>query len=174
MSKPCENLNDFVLEQDSEVPFNSPNSLVTYLVENKIYDSYASGDYDNFGVLIKTFADIQPGCLVRITSIDKNKFQIDYVDEKLPPEVIGLFIDTDCNMNLLKKLGYKINSKKVKMALLTLTIPPQDNQNSINKLVSYNDFLTNWIEETNNKRILKGMKPVTKEQMVRHWNLVYK
>ena len=98
-------LNEFIHLPNHHKNVHSPYPLVESLVTNGNYEKYGSGDYDSYGKLLKPFANIEPERLLKITSFEPNKFQIDYVDEKLPPEVIGLFMDLDCDFNFFKTLG---------------------------------------------------------------------
>ncbi len=164
MSVQTENANNFQY---------SPYPLVEYLCNNKIYNKYASGDYDNFGILLKPFENILPGRFIRIGGIGLNKFQIDYVDDILPPEVIGLCVDLDCDFNLFKKLGYKIKSKEIKLMFVSISTP-SDTESTETNPVSFDDYLSKWIEQANKTRANKGMGPLNKNNLVSSWKKIYK
>ncbi len=155
----------------------SPYPLVEYLSDNNIYDKHASGDYDNFGILLQPFENILPGRFIRIGGLGFNKFQIDYVDELLPPEVIGLCEELNYDFNLFKELGYKIKSKQVKIMFVSISNPlntASEEKQSEKTTVSFDDYVTNWVEKTNKIRLNKGMGPLNKEKLINHWKKIYK
>jgi hypothetical protein len=168
MSAQTENSNNFQY---------SPYSLVEYLSDNKIYTKYASGDYDNFGILLQPFENILPGRFIRIGGIGLNKYQIDYVDEILQPEVIGLCEALNYDFNLFKELGYKIKSKQIKIMFVTIANPSNiesgEKQTEPNP-VSFDDYVTNWVEKTNKIRGNKGMGPLDKDKLINYWKKIYK
>ncbi len=166
-----------VQTEDSNNFKYSPYSLVEYLCDNNMYDKYASGDYDNFGVLLKPFENILPGRFIRIGGIGLNKFQIDYVDDILPPEVIGLCENLDYDFNLFKELGYKIKSKEFKLMFVSISKPlvtESEEQHSESNPVSFDDYLSQWIEKTNKTRANRGMGPLDKDNLVNSWKKIYK
>ncbi len=167
MSAQTENSNNFQY---------SPYSLVEYLSDNKIYTKYASGDYDNYGVLLQPFENILPGRFIRIGGLGVNKYQIDYVDEILPPEVIGLCEELNYDFNLFKELGYKIKSKEFKLMFVSISKPSvteSDKQQSESNPVSFDDYLSKWIEKANKIRDNKGMRPLDKDKLVNYWKKTY-
>ncbi len=150
----------------------SPYPLVEYLSDNKIYTKYASGDYDNFGILLQPFENILPGRFIRIGGLALHKYQIDYVDEILPPEVIGLCEELNYDFNLFKELGYKIKSKEFKLMFVSITKPSvieSDDQQSKSNPVSFDNYLSKWIEKANKTRANKGMGPLDKDKLVNYW-----
>ncbi len=155
----------------------SPYPLVEYLCNNKIYDKHASGDYDNFGILLRPFENILPGRFIRIGGLGVNKYQIDYVDEILPPEVIGLCENLDYDFNLFRELGYKIKSKEIKLMFVSISNPSDNNSNekqTSTDPVSFDDYLSKWIVKANKTRANKGMAPLNKDNLVNYWKKLYK
>lgn len=147
----------------------NPYPLVNYMVENKIYEKYSSGDYDNYGILLKPFENIQAGSFIKITGLDQNKFQIDYVCGKIPAEVLGLFFAKDCQyFNMFKKIGYTTGTKEIKMEITSTDVSKY--QNLDNEIISFDDYLAEWISQLKNN---SDKKIKSKEEFIKGWKFIY-
>jgi len=110
--------NDFPKLEDNEnnnIPYSNgafiTSPLIHYLRENGFYDSHASGDIDNFGILTKTIFGIPENRFIRILTIDSNKFKITWIVEDFDELLEDMMIKTDFDWRVFDKLGLTSKSK---------------------------------------------------------------
>jgi len=89
--------------------------LLHYLEENLYYDSHASGNYDDFGFLIKTIFGIPAQSFVCIKPINSTDFKITWIVEQVDNQMLDLMNYTDYDWRVFDKLGFTTKSKIVKI-----------------------------------------------------------
>lgn len=115
------NFNDFPKFSIPElnIPYSKgafiTNPIVNYLRELEIYDSHASGDSEDFGILTKTFFGIPQGRFIKIQTISINKFKITWVAEDIDELLSTILFQSDYDWRIFDKFGFKSKSKIIEL-----------------------------------------------------------
>lgn len=88
--------------------------LIHYLRENKYYESYASGNIDDFGILNIEFQNIPSNKFIKIITIDSETFKIYWLDHDFDDVLSIIMRKTDYDWRVFDKLGLITKSKIIK------------------------------------------------------------
>ena len=80
-------------------------------------------------------------------------------------------MNLDCDFNFFTTIGYHIKTKQIKMVLMTLSTPQVEP--ITNPPVSFDNYLNVWIDKTNEKRKIKQLAPMNKDNLINEWRATY-
>ena len=128
----------------SKGPFNT-SPLIHYLQENNFYDSHASGDIDDFGMLTKTIFGIPANRFIRILTIGTNKFKITWVVEDVDELLAAMLLKSDYDWRVFDKLGFTSKSKiiELKFDFSDVIDESPDPQIVMSGIIDYNELKKN-------------------------------
>lgn len=133
----------------NDIPY-SKGALVTspiihYLRENNFYDSYGSGDVEDFGMLTKTVFGIPANRFIRIQTIDANKFKITWIVEDVDKLLTTMMYETDYDWRVFDKFGFTSKSKIIefKFDLSDEYFETPDLSITSSGTIDYNEFKKN-------------------------------
>lgn len=169
-----ENVNSYLSIEETK--FKSPyfgeiSPLVTFIKSLNKYESWASGDDADVGILLNEFYNIPSGTVIKILPCDTITFKICYVDKKLSIEELGLFNTNDYNFNFFHKVGIPIKFK-----ILKFTINTSESYNEVSPytdIVSFDDFFDSWLNKINGFYQSEGINTLTKESLANRWKKIF-
>jgi hypothetical protein len=132
---------------DTKCPYNGSgfqsNPLIHYLNEVAEYNSHASGDYDDFGILKKSIFGIPSGRYVKLEILDTDTFKITWIVEDVDDVLTKLMDYVDYDFRVFDKIGF---TKKYKIIKLNFKVSEEndlepDNQIINSGLLNYKDIL---------------------------------
>lgn len=132
-------------ELDKTIPYTEgsfiSSPLLHYLIENKFYESHASG-IEDFGMTLKPFFGIDKDRFIMIETIDEITFKITYVVEPVDEVLTELLYKVDYDMRVFDKLGFAKKSKIVKFGFTISEDKDEDLDQAIVNLgvIPYNDI----------------------------------
>ena len=88
--------------------------LTNYLEENKLFECCAIGD-SCFGVIRESKFNIPANSFIKITSINENKWIIDWVEKEMDPVLLEAIAITDYDFRFFKLLELPIHTTTIKL-----------------------------------------------------------
>lgn len=127
------------------------NPIIHYLRENELYDSYASGDIDDFGFLTETFFGIPAGRFIKILTIDSNKFKITWVVEDVDKLLAAMLTESNYDWRVFDKFGFTSKSKIIefKFDLSDVIDESQDSLTVASGIIDYSEFKKKFEQKLN-------------------------
>lgn len=139
-------LSSFILEKNLDnknIPYSQgcfiSSPLIHYLRENKYYESYASGNIDEYGILNIEFQNIPSNKFIKIITIDSEIFKIYWLDHDFDDVLSLIMCKTDYDWRVFDKLGLTTKSKIIKFNSKDKFIENIDKNITSTNIYNYND-----------------------------------
>lgn len=131
---------------ENDIPYSKgafiSSPFIHYLQENNFYDSHASGDIDDYGILTESIFGIPANRFIRILTIGANKFKITWVVEDVDELLATMLSKSDYDWRVFDKLGFTSKSKiiELKFDLSDVIDESPDPQIVMSGTVDYNEL----------------------------------